>query len=159
MAENPRNIIRSWNLQTNFATGPVVKDALVPPSYGRVRSPHLCTWREFQCENTLDWGSQEYSLRVVKNLYLKIRLPALGNGNYRRYCGLYAMRQLRLLSGGQEVYSCDPQRHFVDYMESLTNDGVRQCGQTFFGDKDTPDGTARNIYIPILLPNSCFKGR
>ena len=165
MAENPRNVIRSWNLQTNFATGPVIKDNLVPPSYGRIRTPHICTWREFPCENTLNWDSQEYSfflpqsLRVIKNLYLKIRLPVVSSGNYRRHCGLYAMRSLRLLSGGQEVYSCDPQRYFVDYMESLTNDGVRQCGQTFFGDKDVPDGAERNIYIPILLPNSCFKGR
>ena len=165
MAENPRNIIRSWNLQTNFATGPVVKDNLVPPSYGRIRTPHICTWREFPLENTLDWGASEYSfflpqsLRVIKNLYLKIRLPALNAGNYRRYCGLYAIRNLRILSAGQEVYSLDVQRHYVDYMESLTNDGVRQAGETFFGDKAAPDGTERNVYLPILLPNSCFMGR
>ena len=167
MAENPQNIIRSWNLQTNFATGPVVKDNLVPPTYGRIRTPHICTWREFQLDQTMDWGVNEYSfflpqsLRVIGALYLKIKLPAVNQGNstYRRFPGLYIIRQLRLLSAGQEVYTVNVQRHLVDYMESLTNDGVRQLGYTFLGDQAVPDHEARNVYIPLLLPNSPFLGR
>ena len=34
MAENPQNIIRSWNVQTNFAGGPVTYNKLVPPPMG-----------------------------------------------------------------------------------------------------------------------------
>ena len=54
-SENPKNIIRSWNLQQNFASGPIVQDSLTPPVYGRIRTPFVGTWREQQLENALDW--------------------------------------------------------------------------------------------------------
>ena len=66
--ENPENIIRSWNIQGNFATGPVTADQLVPPQYGRIRTPFLNTWREEQCNSTLDWGSSNFSIYLPESL-------------------------------------------------------------------------------------------
>ncbi len=110
--ENPSNIIRSWNLQTGFSTGPVVSDKLTPPQYGRIRTPFVTTWREEQLSSNLDWGSSQFSiylpesLKVIASIYLRINLPALGPGQtYKNYCGLYAMRRLRIMSAGTEVYS------------------------------------------------------
>ena len=107
MAENPQNIIRSWNLQTSFATGPVVTDKLVPPPYGRIRTNFVQTWRT-QALSNVDWGVQNFSiylpesLRVVSAIYLKLEVPANGSASYKAYPGLYAIRSMRLLSGGQE---------------------------------------------------------
>ena len=80
MGENPQNIIRSWNLQTNFQTGPVFQDKLVPPKYGRIRTNFVTTWREENNLGNLDWESVNHtvylpeSLRVVASIYLRVAL-------------------------------------------------------------------------------------
>ena len=80
--ENPQNIIRSWNLQSNFATGPVVADKLTPPQYGRIRTNFVNTWREEKVDSRLDWGVSNFSvylpesLRVVASIYLRVSLLA-----------------------------------------------------------------------------------
>ena len=91
--ENPENIIRSWNVQSNFAAGPVVADRLVPPQYGRIRTPFVQTWRE------------EAGIYLPESLRV-IELP-VANATYKDYPGLYAIKTIRLLSAGQEVYTCD----------------------------------------------------
>ena len=166
MAENPQNLIRSFNLQTNFATGSVTRDDLVPPSFSRIRTPYAHTWRETKLPNIVDWGVDGYSyhldqsLRVVKSMYLKINLPAItGGGNYKRYPGFKICKQQRLMSAGQEVYTVDPCLHLVDYCESLSDEQVKQFGETFMGDQAVPDATARTVLIPIFLPNTPFYGR
>ena len=118
--ENPENIIRSWNVQSNFAAGPVVADRLVPPQYGRIRTPFVQTWREEAVSSTLDWGANNFSiylpesLRVVSSMYLRIQLP-VANSAYKDYPGLYAIKTIRLLSAGQEVYTCD----FFQHMDHI----------------------------------------
>ena len=165
MAENPQNIIRSWNLQTNFATGPVVQDKLVPPKFGRIRTNFVTTWREENITN-LDWEASNVSvylpesLRVVSSIYLKVSLPALGGGAaYKPYPALYIIRTLRLLSAGQEVYSCDCGVMFADYLQSLTDEQVTVFGKTYLGHEDQMTGNARSVMIPILLPNSAYGSR
>ena len=122
--ENPENIIRSWNIQSNFATGPVTADQLVPPQYGRIRTPFVNTWREEQCNSTLDWGSSNFSiylpesLRVLNAVYLRIQLPALASTTYKNYPGLYAIKNVRIMSAGQEVYTCDFFQHMVDHLQT-----------------------------------------
>ena len=46
--ENYAGIIRSWNKQQNFNTGPVVDDKLAPVTYGRIKTLYGHTWREEQ---------------------------------------------------------------------------------------------------------------
>ena len=83
MAENPQNIIRSWNVQTNFAGGPVTYNKLVPPPYGRIMWNYVQTWREVSAGlGDLDWGAKYFSfylpkaVRVLGAMYLRIQLPA-----------------------------------------------------------------------------------
>ena len=165
--ENPANIIRSWNLQSSFANGPVQQDKLVPPQYGRIRTLFQPTWREQSLGTTLDWGSQNFSvylpesLRVIGAIYLKVNLPAIGNGQvYKKYPALYGpLKTLRLLSAGQEVYTVDVQRYLVDYCQSLTDEQVSVFSRVYLGHQDSMDGTARTVMIPIMLPNSQYLGR
>ena len=78
--ENPQNLISSWNLQTSFATGPVLADQLVPKKFARIRTPFVCTWREEKLNSILDHSSSNFSiylpesLRVLKECYLKIEV-------------------------------------------------------------------------------------
>ena len=164
--ENPQNIIRSWNLQSNFATGPVVVDKLTPPPFGRIRTNFISTWREENLDCRLDWGKKDFSvylpesLQVVGGIYLKIALPGNSAGTaYKDYPGLYALDKVRLVSGGQEVYSCDVQVMLGDYCQSLSEEQLKVFARTYLGHQASMDGNARNIMIPILLPNSAYGSR
>ena len=163
--ENPENIIRSWNVQTNFATGPVTADQLVPPQYSRIRTPFLKTWREEACNTTLDWGSSNFSiylpesLRVVSDIFLRIRLPALGSSTYKRFPGLYAIKTIRLLSQGQEVYSCDYLQFMADHLQQYNDEELKDFANAFLGREDALSLNARDVMCPILIPNSPFLSR
>ena len=82
--ENPTNIVRSWNLQSSFQSGPIDDDRLLPSTFTRIRTNHVNTWRTEAVRPQLDWGSQRFSiylpesLRILKDCFLKIELPALG---------------------------------------------------------------------------------
>ena len=165
-SENPRNLIRSWSLQSNWATGPVQEDKLVPPAYGRIRTPFVHTWRESAIDNNLDWGTQRYSiylpesLRVVAGMFLKIVVPAnSGAAVFKQYPGIYAMKEFKLLSAGQEVYTCNVEDFLVDYMESLSNEALKRFSEAYLGHEDVPTATGRTILIPLLMPNSSYLGR
>ena len=120
--ENPENIIRSWNVQTNFATGPVTADQLVPPQYSRIRTPFLLTWREEACNSTLNWDSKNFSiylpesLRVVNDIFLRIKLPALASTTYKKYPGLFAIKTIRLLSRA---------RRFTDHLQQYSEEELK----------------------------------
>ena len=163
--ENPENIIRSWNVQTNFATGPVTADQLVPPQYSRIRTPFLKTWREEACNSTLDWGSSNFSiylpesLRVVSDIFLRIKLPALGSSTYKRFPGLYPIKTIRLLSQGQEVYSCDYMQFMADHLQQYNDEELKDFANTFLGREDALSLNARDVMCPILIPNSPFLSR
>ena len=92
--ENPSQIIRSWGLTKNFAAGPTTVDKLVPPTYGKVRTPFCQTWRSETLSSNLNWGSQNFSyylpesLRVVSSMFLRIALPTNAGGtNYKPFPG------------------------------------------------------------------------
>ena len=165
-SENPRNLIRSWTLQSGWSTGPVEEDKLQPPSYGRIRTPFVHTWREQQLDNNLDWGTSRYSiylpesLRVVSSMFLKIEVPANSNAAvFKKYPGIYAMSEFKLLSSGQEVYTCNVADFIVDYMESLTDEQVRRFSECYLGHEQSMTADARVILVPLLLPNSAYLGR
>jgi hypothetical protein len=158
---NPENLIRSWNLQTGFSTGPVVADQLVPKKFGRIRTPFVLTWREEKLNSILDFSSQNFSvylpesLRVLKEAYLKIEVPALASP-FKEYPGLHFIDKIRILSAGQEVYVCDYHQHLVDYLQQLRDEDSRQFGKTYLGWESVPSNALRTIMLPILLPNSPF---
>ena len=163
--ENPSQIIRSWGLTKNFAAGPTTVDKLVPPTYGKVRTPFVQTWREETVSSNLDWGSQNFSyylpesLRVISSMFLRIECPAIGSSdNFKPYAGMYAVQTVRLLSAGQEVYTCDVGAFLRDYCESLSNEELEAFGRIYLGHTD-PSLTKRSFIIPILLPNSAYMQR
>ena len=164
--ENISNLIRSWNLQTGWATGPVVQDKLAPEQYGRIRTLYNHTWREEQIGSTFDWGSQNFSvylpesLQVVSSIYLKINLPVCGgSGVYKGYVGIYPLKSIRLMSNGTEVYTADQFLFMHDYLESLSDEALKSFSEAYLGGEATPSGDARVLLIPLLLPNSSYMGR
>lgn len=163
--ENPQNIIRSWNDVQSFNTGPVYEDKLAPVDYGRIETLFTQTWREEKLSNTLDWGAQSFSvylpesLQVISSAYLKIDLPALGADSYKKYPGIFALKTLRLLSNGAELYTCDCNLFFHDYLESLSEEGLHCISSAYFGTTANLSPDARTIMIPIMLPNSQYLGR
>ena len=160
--ENPQQLIRSWSLQGSFANGAVSQDKLVPREFTRIRTPFVNTWRQEQLASTCDWESQAFSwhvpesLRIVSSMFLRIELPATGGGNYKDIPGLYVLDQIRFLSQGSESYKCEPALYLRDYIESLTDEAAKRFCATFLGYKETQDGAARVLMIPILLPNSAY---
>ena len=159
--ENPENIIRSWNVQTNFASGPVVADRLVPPQYGRIRTPFCQVWREETLGTTLNWESKNFSvylpesLRVVSSIYLRLQLAA-PDQNFKAYPGLYAIKTIRLLSAGQEVYTCDYFQFMVDHMQQMRDQEARDFAKAYLGYEASPSTNARDVMLPILLFNSQY---
>jgi len=163
--ENPANLIRSWNLMSGWNTGPVREDKLTPVKYGRLRTLFNHTWREEQISSNFDWGSQNFSvylpesLYVVGSIYLKIELPVNNSGNYKDFPGIFALKQLRIMSNGTEVYTADCNLFFHDYLESLSDEALRVFSETYLGKKSAASGAARTVMIPIMLPNSAYMGR
>ena len=164
--EHPHNIIRSWNLQSNFATGPVRQNKLVPPKYGRTETNFITTWREEVLDSRFDWDTRNYSvllpesLRVLTSIYIRVNLPALSGGAvYKKYPALYILKRLTILSGGQEVYSCDVGVLLADYCQSLSEEQLKVFGRTYLGNQTVMDGSARTVMVPVLLPNSSYMGR
>ena len=88
--ENPSQIIQSWGLTKNFAAGPTTVDKLVPPTYGKIRTPFVQTWREESLGTALDWGNSSpfsyylpESLRVISSMFLQIKCPAISGHNFK----------------------------------------------------------------------------
>ena len=167
--ENPQNIIRSWNQQTKFSLGPVVMDKLVPPVFGRIRTNHVNVWREERLSTNLDWSAKNFSiylpesLRVLNSIYFQVDLPSIeaGQGAYKPYPGLYVIDSIRLVSAGQEVYTCNYGDFMVDYCQSLTEEELKVFTSTYLGNPQptTEVGQARRVMLPLLLPNSAYLGR
>ncbi len=159
--ENPENIVRSWGLQSSFATGPVVKDTLVPRKFGKIRTPFICTWREEKLNSILDHGSQNFSvylpesLRVLKSAFVKIEVPATASA-LKDHPGLHFIKSIRILSAGQEVYVCDYFQFMCDFMQQMREEDSRQFAKCYLGYEAAATGSARTVMLPILLPNSPF---
>ncbi len=162
--ENPSQIIRSWGLTKNFAAGPTTVDKLVPPTFGKTRTNFVQTWREETLSANLNWASSNFSyylpesLRVVSSIFLKISAPQIGGGAYKPYAGLYAIKAIRLLSAGQEVYQCQFDQFLRDYCESLSDEELAVFGRIYLG-HTAASVAARDFILPILLPNSAYMQR
>lgn len=163
--EHPENIMDSWGLQSNFATGPVVKNNLVPPPYGRTGTNFITRWREEVMDSRFDWDVRNFtvllpeSLRVLSSIYIKVDLPQLASDKYKPYPALHILKRLTILSGGQEIYSCDVGVLLGDYCQSLSEEQLKIFGRTYLGNQATMDGAARTVMVPVLLPNSTYLGR
>ena len=91
--ENPRQLIRSFPLSAQFATGPITQDKLVPATFGRVRTNFCQTWREDALPSTLDWGKTisyffPESLACISAAYLQIQLPVPPTKRFQHFIAL-----------------------------------------------------------------------
>ena len=164
--ENPQNIMQSWNLQQALRTGPVLDDRLAPPDFAKIRTQFISTWREQQLENNLDWGVNNFSiylpesLRVLSSVFLKIKVPANSGGAvFKKYPGIFAVKEFRIMSAGQEVYTANVKQHLIDYCQSLSAEKLDAFAKTYLGHEDVMTDAARVILVPVLLPNSAYLGR
>ena len=145
-------------------------DKLVPPVFGRIRTNHVNVWREERLSNNLDFGSKNFSvylpesLRVLNSIYLQVDLPVLSpsgaTNTYKAYPGLYIIDTIRLVSAGQEVYTCKYADFMADYCQSLSEEEIKIFARTYLGKVDgIVSGDARRVMLPLLLPNSAYLGR
>jgi hypothetical protein len=162
--ENPDEIRRSWALQSNWMTGPKVVNKLQPPAFGRVTTPFVQTWRE-NAEPTLDWTTQNFSVyipegvRCISSAYLHISLPS---AEYCAYPGLHIIDTFTLRSAGQIVYTYDYNQVLSDYCESLSDQKLRAFADIYLGGSAASvSGVpgARDVKLPLLLPNSTYMRR
>ena len=65
-------------------------------------------------------------------MYLRIQLP-VANSAYKDYPGLYAIKTIRLLSAGQEVYTCDFFQHMVDHLQQMKDEEVKDFATAYLG--------------------------
>ena len=159
--ENPSNIIRSWGLQQNFQTADGSVNKLAPPPYRSLKTLFVQTWREVQLSTSLDWGSSQFSnllpesLRVISAAYLKIDLPVAA---YKAFPGLYCVKNVRVLSAGQECYNVNIADMLADYCSSLTNEEAKTFSDIYLGGTTQTTGS-RSIFIPMPTPNSAYLNR
>jgi hypothetical protein len=162
MAENPNEIRRSWNLQANWQSGLPVINKLVPIPFQKIALNFVQTWRE---ENvpTLDWGAKNFSVvipegvRCISAVYLEITLPS---AKYRKYPGLYCIKNFRIRSAGNVVYECDYNQYLADHCESLIQQKLDSFSRIYLGGKtDSTGAAARTVKLPLLLPNSTYMRR
>jgi hypothetical protein len=161
--ENPQEIIRSWARQANWQTGPNTVNKLVPPTFGRIVTPFVQTWRE-QAQPTLDWDAQNYSViipegvRCISAAYLHIKLPS---AQYKAYPGLRVIKTFRIRSAGQIVYECDYNQFLADHCESLPEQKLKHFARVYLGGSTADSGSAaaREVKLPLLIPNSTYMRR
>jgi len=155
--ENPVEIRRSWNLQTNWQTGPKRVNKLVPAAFGRIAVPFVQTWRE-QSLSTLDWEAKDFSIVIPEGIrcfsaaYLEVDLPS---AQYRAYPGLYIIKTFRIRSGGDIVYECDYAQYLADHCESMAQQKLDAFARIYLGGAlASGNAETRTVKLPLLLPNS-----
>ena len=159
--ENPSEIKRSWALQAGWQTGRTVINKLTPPAFSKIAVNFVSTWRE-QSVN-LDWGSKDVNIvipegiRCLSAIYLEIDLPS---AKYRKYPGLYCIKEFSLRSGGNIVYTCDYNQFLADHCESMTQQKLNAFSRVYLGgNNDSTNAETRSVKLPLLLPNSTYMRR
>jgi hypothetical protein len=155
--ENPIEIRRSWNLQTNWQTGPKKVNKLVPEPFGRIAVPFVQTWREVSLP-TLDWSAKDFNIVIPEGVrcfsaaYLEVDLPS---AQYRAYPGLYVIKTMRIRSGGDIVYECDYAQYLADHCESMAQQKLNAFSRIYLGGSSASgNAETRSVKLPLLLPNS-----
>jgi hypothetical protein len=85
---------------------------------------------------------------------LVVELPQLAAGTYRKNPGAYVLKTFRLLSAGTIVYEMDFDVVMRDNLESHNEAEFNQYCKTHLGWESSPTADAREVWIPLFLPNS-----
>jgi hypothetical protein len=160
-SENVQPIIRSYALASRFQNGRIVSDRLRPPAFRKLPTLYQKCWREEPLSTGCDWGVTNFSylipesVTILSSLFLRIELPALTAGKfYKTNPALYCIKDFKLLSGGNVVYTQDMDACFRDCLESMTEEEYINFSEAHLGYESTPSHAARSVYINLPLPNS-----
>lgn len=161
--------VYSFANQGSWNTGNVVKDDLVPGSWGRIATPYATRFRKIPTDTPItiaataaDESFHHFYLPESlylhsPTLYLQCKLPALAAGNtYVANVGLHILKSLVFLSGGQTVYQIDDIRRTMwpDYINSLGAVQKTTFLATMFG--GAAGATARTVMVPVPLFASAY---
>ena len=166
MSTDTRQIVDSFALAHRFAAlGRTVPDnGLLPRKYKRVQTPYMKQNRRqnFTCAYGDTNRSYEFpeSLNIVASAFLKITLPQNAAGNYKKVPGLHVLKNFSLRCSGDLVTTVDVQTLYSEHLQSLSDEDAREYCAVYLGDRGAPSAAARDLYLPIPLPNSAvwFRG-
>jgi hypothetical protein len=84
----------------------------------------------------------------------------LPSAKYRKYPGLYCIKNFRIRSAGNVVYECDYNQYLADHCESLLQQQLDSFSRIYLGGKADSNGAeVRTVKLPLLLPNSTYMRR
>ena len=167
--EDPTAYIESLPFSNHWAVGPVNRDSLQASAYARVRQPYIGRFRTVPVANTFTVGTQNAtfllpeSLQTVLGLYLRVKLaaiPAEGQvqSQYRIIPGMRVLRNVRVLSAGQQVLECDMRDVLTDYLTNLEEQTYESFCDTHLGGRSATFGET-TVLIPVPLWNSAIFSR
>ena len=163
--EDPTLFLESLPYSAQWNVGPVNRDNLAATAYARVRQPYIARFRTIPVPTNFAHTTNDCSfllpesLQVLLSCYLRIDLPALSGGaHYRKFVGARVLREVRVLSAGQQVFSCDYRDVMTDYLTNLERSAYESFCDTHLGGRvETAD--ARTILVPLPLWNSAIFAR
>jgi hypothetical protein len=149
-------------LQSQWQTGPRVINKLVPTAFSKIAVNFVQTWRE-EALPQLDWGAKNFSVIIPEGIrcfsaaYLEVDLP---QAKYRKYPGLYIIKNFRIRSAGNIVYEADYNQYLADHCESMQQQKLTQFSRIYLGgNADSASAGVRTVKLPLLLPNSTYMRR
>ena len=164
--EDPTLFLESLPYSSQWNVGPVNRDNLAATAYARVRQPYIARFRTIPLPASAVIGAKNVSillpesLQVMLSCYLRIELaPCTGSATYRKFVGARILRDVRILSAGQQVMSCDFRDVMVDYLTNLERSAYESFVDTHLGGRATEHAAARTILLPIPLWNSAIFAR
>ena len=157
--EDPTAYIEALPFSNHWAVGPVNRDSL--QAYARVRQPFIGRFRTVPVASTFTVGTKNAtfllpeSLQTVLGLYLKVPLAAVvaSGVTYKKIPGMRVLRQVRILSAGQQVLECDMRDVLTDYLTNLEEQVYESFCDTHLGGR-TASATATTVLIPVPIWNS-----
>jgi len=163
--EDPTLFLESLPYSAQWNVGPVNRDNLAATAYARVRQPYIARFRTIPVPTNFAHTTTDCSfllpesLQVLLSAYLRIDLPALATGvHYRKFVGARVLREVRVLSAGQQVFSCDYRDVMTDYLTNLERSAYESFCDTHLGGREEKED-ARTILVPLPLWNSAIFAR
>ena len=174
--EDPTLFLESLPYSSQWNVGPVNRDNLAATAYARVRQPYIARFRTVPVPATFAVGATNQSfllpesLQVMLSCYLRIDLPEIpaagvsgqpagAQNMYRKFVGARILREVRVLSAGQQVMSCDFRDVMTDYLTNLERSAYESFVATHLGGRETAHKDARTILLPLPLWNSAIFAR
>ena len=159
--EDPTIYLESLPFSNHWAVGPVNRDALQATAYSRVRQPYIGRFRSVPVNAatfTIGTNNATFllpeSLQTVIGLFLRVTLAAsAAPASYLKLPGARVIRNVRILSAGQQVMECDMRDVLTDYLTNLEEQAYESFCDTHLGGRAATEA-ATTVLIPVPLWNA-----